>query len=45
MDARGFALFTTPIGRCGIAWSERGVASCQLPERTPSAARLRLLER
>lgn len=45
MDASGYALFATPIGRCGLAWSERGVAGCQLPERTPAAARARLLRR
>ena len=32
MSASGFALFDTPIGRCGIAWGERGVAGVQLPE-------------
>jgi methylated-DNA-[protein]-cysteine S-methyltransferase len=27
-----FLLFDTPIGTCGIAWSEAGVAAVQLPE-------------
>jgi len=27
-----FTLFDTAIGRCSIAWSERGVAGVQLPE-------------
>ncbi|MFJ3644401.1 methylated-DNA--[protein]-cysteine S-methyltransferase [Streptomyces sp. NPDC090108] len=29
---RGFALFDTVIGVCGIAWSERGVTCVQLPD-------------
>src|ERR1043166_3414532 len=27
-----FTLFDTPIGHCGIAWSQRGVLAVQLPE-------------
>jgi methylated-DNA-[protein]-cysteine S-methyltransferase len=30
--ARGYALFDTALGGCGIAWSERGVVRIQLPE-------------
>ncbi len=37
MTARGFALFDTAIGACGIAWGERGLVGVQLPE--ASAAR------
>jgi methylated-DNA-[protein]-cysteine S-methyltransferase len=40
-----FALFDTPIGRCGIAWSEFGIASLQLPEGRELATRARLLAR
>ena len=40
-----FALFETAIGWCGIAWSERGVAGVQLPERSEAAPRDRLLRR
>ena len=29
---RGYALFDTAIGRCGIAWSERGVLRVALPD-------------
>ena len=29
---RLFTLFDTPVGRCGIAWGERGVVGMQLPE-------------
>jgi methylated-DNA-[protein]-cysteine S-methyltransferase len=43
MTPRGFALFETAIGTCGIAWSDRGIVCVQLPERdddaTASAAR------
>jgi methylated-DNA-[protein]-cysteine S-methyltransferase len=41
----GFALFETAIGRCGIVWSERGVAGVQLPERSEDATRNRILRR
>ena len=43
MPAQGFALFDTEIGRCGIAWGERGVVGVQLPEasQTETLARLR----
>ena len=40
-----FALFETAIGRCGIVWSERGIAGVQLPERGATATRNRLLRR
>jgi methylated-DNA-[protein]-cysteine S-methyltransferase len=38
----GFALFDTPIGACGIAWSDHGVVSVQLPAASRPAARARL---
>jgi methylated-DNA-[protein]-cysteine S-methyltransferase len=41
----GFALFDTPLGRCGIAWTERGVCSVQLPESSDAATRARLRRR
>lgn len=28
----GCALFDTAIGRCAIAWTDRGIAALQLPE-------------
>ena len=40
--ARGFALFKTAIGTCGIAWGDRGVLAVQLPERSEAATRARL---
>lgn len=41
----GFALFDTAIGRCGIAWSGRGVAGVQLPEGSEQETRARLRRR
>jgi hypothetical protein len=43
--AQGFTLFDTAIGRCGIAWSERGVAGTQLPEARNSETRARMRRR
>jgi methylated-DNA-[protein]-cysteine S-methyltransferase len=43
--ARGFALFDTPIGRCGIAWGERGLVGVQLPEASEAKTRARLRRR
>ena len=45
MTAHGVALFDTAIGRCGIAWSGRGVAGVQLPEARDVETRARLLRR
>lgn len=45
MTAHGFALFDTPVGRCGIAWSGRGIAGFQLPESRESATRARMVRR
>jgi methylated-DNA-[protein]-cysteine S-methyltransferase len=43
--AAGYALFDTEIGRCGIAWSERGIRALQLPEADDEKTRARLLRR
>lgn len=40
-----FALFDTALGRCGIAWTERGVSGVQLPEVSDAATRARLHRR
>jgi O-6-methylguanine DNA methyltransferase len=45
MMASGFALFDTRIGRCGIAWGERGVSGVQLPEASERETRARMLHR
>lgn len=45
MSGRGFTLFNTAIGRCGIAWSGRGIAGVQLPEKSEPETRARLIRR
>ncbi len=45
MDAPGFTLFDTPIGRCGIAWGEHGVVGLELPGSDDARTRKRLLGR
>lgn len=42
---RGYTLFDTAIGRCGIAWGERGVVGVQLPEAREEATRKRVRQR
>lgn len=41
----GFALFDTAIGRCGVAWGERGLLGVQLPEADDAKARAHLLQK
>jgi len=45
MVIRGFALFETAIGPCGLAWSARGIAGLNLPEGNEHRTRARLIER
>jgi methylated-DNA-[protein]-cysteine S-methyltransferase len=45
MDAPGFAMFDTAIGRCAIAWSAAGIVGLQLPEASDAAATRRLRRR
>lgn len=45
MTAHGFALFDTAIGRCAIAWGERGIAGIQLPDAGEPETRARMLHR
>jgi methylated-DNA-[protein]-cysteine S-methyltransferase len=45
MTAYGFALFDTAIGRCGVAWNDRGVTGLQLPEADEQQIRARMLQR
>ncbi len=40
-----YALFDTAIGRCGLAWSARGLVAVQLPEASDAATRDRLRRR
>ena len=45
MTARGFALFDTSVGRCGIAWGARKIAGVALPEADAIRTRTRLCRR
>jgi len=42
MSTLGFTLFDTSIGRCGVAWSGRGIVAVQLPESHESTTRARM---
>jgi methylated-DNA-[protein]-cysteine S-methyltransferase len=42
MIARGYAIFDSAIGRCGIAWSHAGFVGVQLPEAREIDTRRRL---
>jgi methylated-DNA-[protein]-cysteine S-methyltransferase len=45
MPEPSYALFDTPIGRCAIAWSHRGLVGVQLPEAAEQATKARVRER
>jgi len=45
MQAQGYSLFETAVGRCGVAWSDLGIVGVQLPERHDPATTTRLLRR
>ncbi len=45
MIVQGFALFDSAIGRCAIAWGNRGVVGVLLPEMRELATRRRLQRR
>jgi methylated-DNA-[protein]-cysteine S-methyltransferase len=40
-----FAIFDTAIGRCALAWNERGIAAVHLPDADDGAMRARILAR
>jgi len=40
-----YALFDTEIGRCAIAWGERGIVGVQFPEATDAALRKHMTRR
>src|SRR5260221_6718988 len=44
MAGRGYSIFDTGIGRCGIAWGELGVMGVQLPEAREIDTRRRLFQ-
>ena len=41
---RGYAIFDTGIGRCGVAWSDAGIVGVQLPEAREIETRKRLFK-
>jgi methylated-DNA-[protein]-cysteine S-methyltransferase len=43
MAGRGYSIFDTAIGRCGIAWGDYGVTGVQLPEAREIETRGRML--
>ena len=45
MSAMSWLLFETPIGSCGLAWSDAGLTWLQLPEVDFAATRARLLSK
>jgi methylated-DNA-[protein]-cysteine S-methyltransferase len=44
MSGRGYTVFDTGIGRCGITWSDDGVVGVQLPEAREIETRRRLFQ-
>lgn len=42
---QNFALFDTAIGRCGVAWTTRGLIGVQLPHADEAATRRRMRQR
>jgi len=44
MAGRGYTIFDTGIGRCGIAWGDLGVMGVQLPEAREIDTRRRLFQ-
>lgn len=44
MVGRGYAIFDTAIGRCGIVWSNSGVVAVQLPEAREIDTRRRIFQ-
>ena len=44
MTGRGYTIFDTRIGRCGIAWSPAGIIGVQLPEVRELDTRRRLYQ-
>jgi methylated-DNA-[protein]-cysteine S-methyltransferase len=42
MTGRGYAIFDTGVGRCGIIWSDAGIVAVQLPEARELETRRRL---
>ncbi len=45
MQIPGFTLFDTPIGPCGLVWSQRALVGALLPEASAAATRARACRR
>ena len=45
MTGQHFAIFDTALGRCGIAWSDRGINAVQLPMGSEAMTRTRIRQR
>ena len=45
MTTRGFTIFATGIGHCGLAWGEHGIVGAQLPEGSEHQTRARMCRR
>src|ERR1700716_3641065 len=44
MSGRGYTVFDTSVGRCGIAWGDLGVLGVRLPEAREIKPRRRLFQ-
>jgi methylated-DNA-[protein]-cysteine S-methyltransferase len=44
MSGRGYTVFASSVGRCGIAWGDAGVLGVQLPEAREIGTRRRLFQ-
>jgi len=44
MIGRGYTIFDTAVGRCGIVWSQAGILSVQLPQAREIDTRRRLFQ-
>jgi methylated-DNA-[protein]-cysteine S-methyltransferase len=45
MEQAHHHLFETAIGRCGVAWNERGICATQLPEKDDATTERRLVKK
>ncbi len=45
MNDRTYTLFDSAIGRCGVAWTPRGIIAVQLPQQNESQTRKRIVQR
>src|SRR5450631_701833 len=43
MAGRGYSIFDSTVGRCGIAWGDQGIVGVQLPEAREIETRRRML--